>query len=358
MKQEFFVNVPKPCHENWDNMNPTQQGRFCNSCAKQVIDFSVMSDVEILSYFNKIDDKTCGRFSSNQLLRPLQETKLEKKKGWQWLVATLTSLFVISKAQSQTCNAIMGKMKPSTNYDTTVPIRTIGDTILTTTLKQNFNNVILHGKVTNEKGEPIPYASILVKRTTNGTAADDKGEFMLTVKTNQKFIALTISSVGYQMKQVNIQAADIQNTLNQKLTTEKLKLVYDISIPALQIFNTRLSGELVVFTGLTVTNKRQKKKKSTNSLITKIFQSQKIKVYPNPIAKQEILNIEVPEIATYIIAIYNQQSKMLHLEEVTVEAKKQVVQIQLPSSIINGFYYVRVINKKTNQRSTEKVIVK
>lgn len=34
--QKLQLSISEPCHENWHNMTPTEQGRFCNACAKEV----------------------------------------------------------------------------------------------------------------------------------------------------------------------------------------------------------------------------------------------------------------------------------------------------------------------------------
>jgi len=53
MPKAIQLNIPKPCHENWNAMSPKEQGRYCGSCQKTVVDFSVMSDKEIVDYFRK-----------------------------------------------------------------------------------------------------------------------------------------------------------------------------------------------------------------------------------------------------------------------------------------------------------------
>jgi hypothetical protein len=66
MKQEFYFHIPQPCHEDWDNkMTPAAKGRFCESCSKHVIDFSLMSDNEVLNYFKKNSGKVCGPFAND-----------------------------------------------------------------------------------------------------------------------------------------------------------------------------------------------------------------------------------------------------------------------------------------------------
>jgi len=70
----FKLSIPKPCFEGWENMLPNEQGRYCNSCAKTVVDFSVMSDEAVQQYFiAHYDQKICGRFKNTQLQRIIIE---------------------------------------------------------------------------------------------------------------------------------------------------------------------------------------------------------------------------------------------------------------------------------------------
>lgn len=76
MKKETFLHIPEPCHENWDKMSPAQQGRFCQQCSKTVVDFSAMTDQQVLKVLSKESGSTCGRFTSDQLERPfVKESK-------------------------------------------------------------------------------------------------------------------------------------------------------------------------------------------------------------------------------------------------------------------------------------------
>ena len=63
-------------------------------------------------------------------------------------------------------------------------------------------NITVKGVVTDrETGEPIPFASIQVKGTTTGAAADTEGCFSLTVSTNA---TLVFSSIGYIPREVPV----------------------------------------------------------------------------------------------------------------------------------------------------------
>ncbi|WP_433835009.1 hypothetical protein [Flavobacterium anhuiense] len=68
MERKHKITIPEPCHENWDQMTPNENGRFCMSCSKTVIDFTSMLPEEIQHYFiQNQNEKICGRFKQSQL---------------------------------------------------------------------------------------------------------------------------------------------------------------------------------------------------------------------------------------------------------------------------------------------------
>jgi TonB-linked SusC/RagA family outer membrane protein len=67
-------------------------------------------------------------------------------------------------------------------------------------------NRTVSGKITDDKGNAIPNASVLVKGTTVGTSTDNTGSFSLSVPSNAK--SLVISAVGMGEKEVNLTTSD------------------------------------------------------------------------------------------------------------------------------------------------------
>lgn len=66
------IHIPQPCSESWDQMAPRANGRYCSACEKTVVDFTRMSDAELIAFFQKsADHSTCGRLRSDQMDRPL-----------------------------------------------------------------------------------------------------------------------------------------------------------------------------------------------------------------------------------------------------------------------------------------------
>lgn len=68
MERKYKITIPEPCHENWNKMTPNENGRFCLSCSKTVIDFTSMLPDEIQHFFiQNQNEKICGRFRKSQL---------------------------------------------------------------------------------------------------------------------------------------------------------------------------------------------------------------------------------------------------------------------------------------------------
>lgn len=99
MNQQVIITIPEPCHENWLEMIPTEKGKFCSNCQRNVIDFTKASDKEILLAYNK-NENLCGRFRISQLERKMISPK-EKKSLWIIATASVISVFRIRKSNSK-----------------------------------------------------------------------------------------------------------------------------------------------------------------------------------------------------------------------------------------------------------------
>ncbi len=101
MKANIQLNIPKPCHERWADMQLEEQGRFCGACKKTVVDLSAMSDREIIQYLSRAGQQVCGRMSPDQVDRGMALEPVAAK-GWRgWWHWVLAGLLVSSKATAQ-----------------------------------------------------------------------------------------------------------------------------------------------------------------------------------------------------------------------------------------------------------------
>lgn len=72
MAQYLRLAVHEPCHEDWNLMSVEEKGRHCQSCNKVVVDFTGMTDAEIVAHFTTYKGNTCGRFRTEQLERDIR----------------------------------------------------------------------------------------------------------------------------------------------------------------------------------------------------------------------------------------------------------------------------------------------
>ncbi len=85
----------------------------------------------------------------------------------------------------------------------------------------------VRGKVSNDKGEPIPGAAVLIKGTTSGTITDFEGNFELQIQSETKS-ALMFSMVGYQMKEVDYEEqprVDVVLEADENANPDEIKVI-------------------------------------------------------------------------------------------------------------------------------------
>lgn len=146
MENQLKISIPTPCHENLSLMDKTEKGKFCLSCQKEVIDFTKMSDAEIVLYFDKKKSgaaKVCGTFRADQVLEkekmieiPIQ-TYFYAKTNHQkflWMLFACMGMFFVScdsKTKGEVKITVVDSLKNSKDQDTieTGEIHLTGDTI-------------------------------------------------------------------------------------------------------------------------------------------------------------------------------------------------------------------------------------
>lgn len=228
MKAKVYLQIAEPCHEDWDAMSPVQQGRYCNSCCKQVVDFSQMSDKEILQILTKAAGNTCGRFKADQLERPLiREIPYSLRPYKFFLSAFIPALVITGSAMSQ--DRLQGKVAVRPGQISASTIK--GDTVYTAGVYSK-----LKGRVTFEDGTPATGASIKIKGTKKGISADLNGDFLFGNIPATGKIKLEIMYVGYEPKEVVIDRTK-QHQVEIKLMDSDRSLM----------------GEVVVFAGMVST---------------------------------------------------------------------------------------------------------
>ena len=186
MKNQFSINIQAPCTENFDQFSSTPLGGFCNSCEKEVVDFTKMNSQEIINYFKTKDPQnTCGRFKNNQL-----KTYNKKRKRLSFISGiglACLSFFSTSIIQAQ-------EIKKNS--------KTTGNLSEAKSLKSE-KSIVVKGTLLDEDGLPLPGASVHLEGTPRGTSTNFDGYFEFPEKLRQGDV-LTFSFIGYTSKKVII----------------------------------------------------------------------------------------------------------------------------------------------------------
>ncbi|HPI12845.1 MAG TPA: hypothetical protein PLK63_17500, partial [Catalimonadaceae bacterium] len=70
----FEIQIPRPCTVSESRFRPHDTGDWCLSCKKNVVDFTEMSDAEIIRFFQDkpLDAQLCGTWRNDQLNKSFQ----------------------------------------------------------------------------------------------------------------------------------------------------------------------------------------------------------------------------------------------------------------------------------------------
>jgi CarboxypepD_reg-like domain/Secretion system C-terminal sorting domain len=376
MAKKLQLQVPVPCHENWEKMTNAEKGRFCSSCQKTVIDFSNMSDREIALFFKKPwTGSVCGRFMEDQLNREMEIPR--KRIPWvNYFFQFLLPGFLLSmKATAQgKVNAvekeakIYGKdSKQTGNYHrikyrvdpkcsilqgdvefgyAAQRIETFG------TVPKKIEKIpsirkdtsIISGKVIDENGEPVPFATVMIKGTKNGTAADSKGVFSLTTVGSGHSIYLIATSVGFLAAEAKVTEAD---TAADSIIVLRLSAVSMGEVVITDPVRTHRKGMVMSVKNISGYGK-----------IPARFTQEQFKVYPNPMATGSSLHIAWNKkvYGDHSLQLFSATGQLIFRNDIYIDQEARVLSIDMPS-VPAGNYFLRITNEQTSKSYSEKIII-
>lgn len=199
MRNNIQLSIPEPCHENWANMTPTEKGKFCGACQKQVIDFTTLSDAELANFFIKHKNTgVCGRMHTHQVNKPLP-VPAPKKKILSYVLGIGLPALLLS------CNnELQGKVLVGEVDMITAPVP---DTTASANITPPKSRKIT-GKVTDADGKGIPQVVVTIRNTDYSVITDEKGEYSFDYAGTNNKPVIEISQWGYRpvSKKINIKA--------------------------------------------------------------------------------------------------------------------------------------------------------
>nr|WP_321224502.1 carboxypeptidase-like regulatory domain-containing protein [uncultured Psychroserpens sp.] len=220
MRTSLNINIPEPCHEDWNKMTVQQKGRHCKSCEKTVFDFTTKTDEQIVKTFLN-EGRVCGRFKSTQLNRALVLNRKEKNNYLSYVASTL---FTFLSFGTQDVEA---QGKPKIVEVDSSQISTVNGKLGTSIL----NTKLIKGIIYNSDKSPIPNVEITIKGSTNSTTSNSDGSFLIKGELQN---ILVIKAAGYEIAEITIRDFGNRQIYLKAQTREKVISV----IPACEIKET------------------------------------------------------------------------------------------------------------------------
>jgi hypothetical protein len=209
---------------------------------------------------------------------------------------------------------------------------------------------LIKGKVINEKGEALPFASVQIDGTNDGVSADSLGRFEINGQSKSYQVSLTASSVGYSpiSRVFNLTQEDIRNI---SLILNEQSLLGEVSVTSFATKGeVQMVGRMFSVTPVTFID-------TAKTFINKAFKNEMFRVYPNPISGNEPLQIVLAKAGEYSISIFDNSGKLYLAKQLEVSSKNQKFPLSLPSELARGIYYIKAINTKTRKQFIDKIIV-
>lgn len=323
-------------------MTSVEQGRFCNSCQKAVVDFTGMSDAQLVSFFKKPSNGSiCGRFNNDQLERDISIPG--KRLPWlKYFFQFAVPIFLTSlKAQSQ------GNLVAKERITSIVPTCTNGLQATVGAVSLFTDSKLIYGRVLDENCNGVPFASISIGESGKGAVCDSAGFFKIDLSSAHRRINLVASCVGYSSaeKQINTRRSSYtefrlspNSVFNQEVIVTSTGLIKG---------KTVVSGEI---TSVRKTSLLQKMKD--------LLAGDSIYIFPNPVRAGNDVIIEWKKIekGELSIDLYNLQGQLIKSSLVKIDHETISINFSIPQ-ITSGSYVLRLIKKGSGKSHSEKIII-
>jgi len=328
--QKIELHIENPCQENLNKMTTTDRGVFCSSCSKEVIDFSLMSNDEILQQFKNYTGGGCGIFRGDQLGRPLTGTP-RRSIAWKYAWQLLIPAFLLTRqAKGQTQTVIAGtvaKRPVTTVKDYSPHKRDHADKMLG--LAQ-VKGIVLDSNTR----QPVSNASIGVPDYGIVGFTDSSGRFAVTIKPGSH--ELTISSAGYRLNNYKLN----ENHGAGELIIEMLPDIKELDgVTVTGYGGQRLVGAIAG--GISIIRKDSIWAK-TKELFT--FSKPAVKIFPNPVRRGASFRVKVdlPAGKEYTLELIDMNGNRVAGKKIMIQYKNQVVEQEAGEQLAAGTYVVRI----------------
>ena len=283
-------------------MLPAVRGRHCEQCCKTVVDFTGMSDGEVLNYFKSragggdAAGGVCGRFAGDQLGRELSPAPVQRNgvKGWPWVVAGAMMVsqgpdggglrkagVEVRQGGSGVYSPVIGK--PKMQADTATPV-------LTGTVSAVCDTSSV------DMGAPV---------VTIGEVVENK----VWVDTIRELPADTVYGWAMQTKHLGA-----------------VKIVWDSTIDIKAAIDTVVSAV----------------KDTVAAVVQGFHPGPIVRIFPNPVVRGGMMRLEWGGGGRYQVALVSAGGALVQERMVETAGKGQIDEWMLPNGLAAGIYFLRV----------------
>lgn len=341
----LHLTIPKPCHENWQHMEPNKDGRHCLSCQKTVIDFSLMNDKEILDYVTSSPGELCGRFDPHQLNRGLNEMSTRRKFSWKyvWSLVVAGALWA-GKVKAQGGVAVQNAAQEEVLY----PLLGI--------IAYKVPKEALKGKVVNElTGKPVPFASIQVKKGPSTMAIED-GSFSL-LKNKRVMGPVTVSAIGYAKQTIRVEDNTGEITIYLVPEAEELQ---PVEVRSLIGVTGKVNVEhCSVMMGGIISSVKVSKTEKVTRLVNEWFPKKDVVAYPNPLVSGNTMSValQLKEKGQYRLELIDASGRVMWIQSTNIPSTKYNLSIATQSTWPAGVYWLRITGRHTKNIYNSKIVL-
>ncbi|MFT5921243.1 MAG: hypothetical protein ACI8TS_000571 [Flavobacteriales bacterium] len=192
------ITIENPCGEDISQMKPTQRGRFCGSCERDLVDFTKLNDRDIQKVIHQTNGDVCGWFRPDQLDRQMVELPVASSPAFFKYAASVLLTMAIGNSTAQNNQIPMPSEKTE---------QTIGEVV------QGLKPYFISGKIIDERtSETLPFAVVRIQETELGMHSDLEGNFSLEIpkKFRSQELTLKVSYAGYQQIEMKLDPDSLQ----------------------------------------------------------------------------------------------------------------------------------------------------
>ncbi|HVU58533.1 MAG TPA: T9SS type A sorting domain-containing protein [Puia sp.] len=344
MPEKIQLLIHNPCHEQWDNMMPDAEGRFCGSCQRTVVDLTMMSDQELLAWFAHDRKDACGRVMQDQLNRDLVPEKPPKKSRWAlWWQLLVAGLLMSSKTSAQ-AKPPKAPTSQSCDKDFHMP-RVLGKMVFGT-------QVQIVQIVDSATQKPIPGASVQVDDDPKFLIADSAGKVFILYHRIVKMSNMKVSSIGYAPAAIPVDRDWLGGNKTVQLSSlpEQLPVVSVVGYPTERHSTT--TGTIATVSCI---------KRTWTDVIkdTLLFRKSPLTIYPNPVTRGAsiTLSLRMDQPGDYMIQLYSSAGAIVESMRIEGVDGARTELMNIPGSLAAGVYFMRVFHMETGKMYTKGVVV-